>query len=346
MNKVCKQCGLEFEVTDEDLKFLSKIAPVFGGKKIEIPVPNICPSCRMQRNMAFRNQSSLYRRKCDKTGEEIISMYRSDAVFPVFSYDKWIEKDWDARDYGRDYDFNKPFFEQFVEMRNEVPHMALVFQSNVNCDYCNMVAHCKNCYLIYGSIECEDCYYGSPYKCKQCTDSFLLRNSELCLECMDSENLYNCYRCQNCTNSSDLKFCFEVNNSQNCFCCAALTHKSYCILNKQYSKQEYKKILEDIDLTDPSQFRNVMDQFAELKRNVSHRYYVGTNNENVTGNYVFNSKNCKETYGAENCRDISTGFQLLSINDAMDVCHGEYGELLYHVSAFYDRVTNVIFTYV
>jgi len=272
-------------------------------------------------------------------------MYKSDAPFPVYHYDEWYKGHWSAKDYGRDFDFSRPFFEQFVELRNEVPHMSLVFKNNINCDFCNMVGDCKNCYLIYGSIECEDCYYGIPYTCKQCVDSFLLRNSELCLECVDSSKLYNCYRCQNCSNSSDLKFCFEVNNSRDCFGCAALNRKQYCVFNKQYSKDEYEKIIGEMDLSDPGEYEEIMKKFVELKREVPHRYYVGTNNESVSGDYIFNSKDCHNVYGASECRDVSYGFQLLRVNDSMDLTVGECGEMMYSVSAFYDRVTRVLFSY-
>lgn len=342
---VCEICKEKFETTEKELELLGKVAPVFAGKKYEIPEPEICPTCRMKRRMAFRNQSSLYRRRCDKTGEEIISMYRPDAIFPVYKHEEWIKDDWSAKEYGVDFDFSKPFFEQFKALRDKVPHMSLVFQANENCDYCNVVGNSRNCYLIYGSVDCEDCYYGNPYRCKKCVDSFLLRTSELCLECTDSNKLYNCYRCQNCSNSSDLMFCFEVNNSKNCFCCAALNHKKYCILNKQYSKEEYEKITKSIDLTDKKQFDEIMKKFDEIKKNMPHRYYSGVNNENVSGDYIFNSKDCNEVYGVDECRDVSYSFQLLKINDGMDMTVGEYGELIYYVSAFYDRVFRVIFSY-
>lgn len=345
MNKTCKQCGGEFIVSKEDLEFYKKVSPVIAGKIFDIPIPNNCPECRSISRMSFRNQSSLYRRICDKTGDEIISMYKPDAPFPVYRYDEWLKTDWDAKDYGVEFDFNKPFFQQFLELRNKVPHMSLVFQNNTNCDFCNVVGNSKNCYLIYGSVECEDCYYGNPYCCKQCVDSFLLRNSELCLECVDSNKLYSCYRCQNCSNSNDLMFCFEVNNSQDCFCCAGLNRKQYCILNKQYSASDYEAITKKIDLSDPVQFQNIMKQFKDLKENIPHKFYVGNNNENVSGDYVFNSKDCKDVYGVDECRDVSYAFQLLKVNDSMDLTVGEYGELNYNVSAFYDRVTRVIFSY-
>ena len=345
MEKKCANCDSEFVVDDSDLQFLDKISPVIGGKKCDVVAPKMCPACRMQRRMAFRNQSSLYHRNCDAADKNTLSMYREEVSFPVYSPDEWWGSKWEAKDFGVDFDFNRPFFEQFIELRDTVPHLALVSQANINCDYCNVVGHSKSCYLIYGSIECEDCYYGNPYSCRQCVDSFLLRNSEICLECVDSNKLYDCSFCQNCSNSSGLKFCFDINNSQDCFACAGLNHKQYCILNKQYVKEEYENILSDIDLTNETQFSKVMSQFNDLKQGVPHRYYVGTNNEKVSGDYVFNSKDCKEIYGAEECQDVSYSFQLLKVNDSMDLTVGECGELLYEVSAFYDRVTNVILSY-
>lgn len=49
--------------------------------------------------------------------------------------------------------------------------------------------------------------------------------------------------CKFCTNS---EFIFNCKNVDNCFMCFGLQDKSYCILNKQYSKEEYHKIVDEI----------------------------------------------------------------------------------------------------
>jgi len=65
------------------------------------------------------------------------------------------------------------------------------------------------------------------------------------------------YECMTCgMQASDVKFCFDVwPNSQNieysaacrrisnCFGCVGLKDKKYCILNKQYTKEEYEELL-------------------------------------------------------------------------------------------------------
>jgi hypothetical protein len=71
--KSCKQCNSTFEITDKDIEFYDKISPSFpspdsiesGLKKFSIPTPTLCPDCRQQRRLSFRNLRNLYKRKCD-----------------------------------------------------------------------------------------------------------------------------------------------------------------------------------------------------------------------------------------------------------------------------------------
>ncbi|MBU0627024.1 hypothetical protein KKG31_00015 [Patescibacteria group bacterium] len=49
------------------MEFYSKVSPIIAGKKYLIPAPTLCPDCRQQRRISFRNERSLYKRKCDLT---------------------------------------------------------------------------------------------------------------------------------------------------------------------------------------------------------------------------------------------------------------------------------------
>jgi hypothetical protein len=95
--KQCKHCNSSFEITDKDLEFYDKISPSFpspdsmesGLGKYKIPSPTLCPDCRQQRRLSFRNERKLYKRKCDATGKLIISMYSPDKKFKVYDNDFW-----------------------------------------------------------------------------------------------------------------------------------------------------------------------------------------------------------------------------------------------------------------
>ncbi len=123
--KTCKHCGVDFPITDQDLEFYDKISPVFADVKCTIPAPTLCPDCRLQRRLSWRNERKLYKRDCDATGKTIVSIYSPDKPLKVYHQDFWWSDAWNPLDYGRDFDFNRPFFEQFDELFRDVPHQNI-----------------------------------------------------------------------------------------------------------------------------------------------------------------------------------------------------------------------------
>ncbi|RJQ29316.1 hypothetical protein C4571_01660, partial [Candidatus Parcubacteria bacterium] len=73
--KTCQNCKNQFTIEAEDFGFY---------KRIGVPPPTWCPECRIVRRMFFRNERSLYRRKCDLCEKGILSMYPEGALFPVY----------------------------------------------------------------------------------------------------------------------------------------------------------------------------------------------------------------------------------------------------------------------
>jgi hypothetical protein len=82
--KKCKDCSNKFEITDKDLEFYDKLSPIIDEIKYNLPIPNICPECREQQRTSFRNRRNLYKRKCDLTGKNIISMYSPDKLYKIY----------------------------------------------------------------------------------------------------------------------------------------------------------------------------------------------------------------------------------------------------------------------
>jgi len=75
--KFCKHCQTSFDITDKDIEFYDKISPTFGEIKYSIPTPTLCPDCRQQHRLLFRNTRKLYKRKCDASGKEMIQAIRA-----------------------------------------------------------------------------------------------------------------------------------------------------------------------------------------------------------------------------------------------------------------------------
>lgn len=321
MKKICKISGAEFKISEKDLAYY---------KKIGVSEPTLCSEERVRRRMAIRNERNLYKRKSDFSGISLISMYHPDSPFPIYSKEEWLSDKWDPMKYGQEINFGHSFFEQFHELQKVVPRANLaVFANTENADFCNYVGDAKNCYLCFGSIFIEDCMYGNPYYSKNCVDCFLVRKSELCYECIDSEELYHCIYLQDCYQCNDCFFGFDLKSCRNCIGCVGLRKKQYYIFNKQYSKEDYEKFSQSFDFCDKEKVDMVQKKLKELKLNFPHLAAVILNSENVTGNYIFNSKNCFNCFQISDNEDCSYNIQTTTSKDCYDMNYTEENELCY-----------------
>jgi len=115
MMQTCALTGKPFEITAEDLVFYEKMG---------VLPPTLCPEERARRRMAWSNQRNLYHRTCDGTGKKIISNISSDKPLKVYDVNFWYSDKWDQLGSGRDFDFSRPFFEQFGELLLQAPIRA------------------------------------------------------------------------------------------------------------------------------------------------------------------------------------------------------------------------------
>ena len=189
----------------------------------------------------------MYRRKSDLSGKEIISIHHPDSSYIVYSQDEWWDDKWDPLDYGRDFDFIKPFFEQFKELQLSVPRPGVINNGAENSKYCNFADQNKNCYLLTSANRNEDSLYGFiMLECKDAVDVLWTTNSEILYECTDCDNCYNVRFGENCDNCTECSFIAHSKGLKNCILCVNLNNASYHILNKQCSKEEYEATMKEI----------------------------------------------------------------------------------------------------
>ena len=150
--------------------------------------------------------------------------------FPVYCLDCWWSDKWDPFSYGRDFDFSRPFFDQWVEFQNTVPHfsLAVLRQTMENSDYCNHAGYLKNCYLLVNSDYSEQCLFGKGVnRCFDCLDCLKTYD---CQTCYEATNCYNCAFSSDiidCHNSSDCHFSSNLIGCKNCFGCVNLRNKKF-----------------------------------------------------------------------------------------------------------------------
>jgi hypothetical protein len=325
MQKICPISGTTFEVTEADLEFLNRFSPVIGGRQYIIPPPTLSPEERKRRRLAFRNERNLYHRKCDLSGKSIISLYSPDKACKVYAKDVWWSDNWDALEYGRNFNFERPFFEQFAELKAEVPRLALVtdpFADQNNCQYINFAGNSKNCYMTFDSDFNEDSIHSNVLKhSRNCLDCSYVFRSELCYECIDCSYCYNLHYSQDCSNCSDSYFLNNCIGCTNCFGCSNLVRKEFYIFNKSHSREDYFRLLESYKLDQRSAVQELSKKFSALAKLHPKKYCHILKCIDCTGDYLLNAKNCyycfniseaedlrycDALYGAKNCMDVSS----------------------------------------
>ncbi|MBI3626792.1 hypothetical protein HY224_01980 [Candidatus Uhrbacteria bacterium] len=109
------------------------------------------------------------------------------------------------------------------------------------------LVNCKNCYDCFDLIDSENCRYQyfTAFN-RDCMDVFAGVRLENCYEFMEGDSFYSAFFSRDGTNSHDVQYCHEMKNCHNCFGCFMLKDKSYCIFNKQYSKEDYFKLRDKI----------------------------------------------------------------------------------------------------
>jgi len=84
----CTKCQKQFLVIDQEQQFLNDKG---------LPLPTHCPSCRQLRRLMLRgNQRALFKAKCQKCGNDIITSYDPQKVSNIIlckdDYYKWLEE--------------------------------------------------------------------------------------------------------------------------------------------------------------------------------------------------------------------------------------------------------------
>ena len=140
------------------------------------------------------------------------------------------------------YDYFKNYFLNFIK---DAPYLYMRRNGRIenstgdfltdteNCEECFEVTEAKDCKYIQGAFQIKD-----AMDCSYANGEFGYENCE----CFPMP--FNSKFCVNCYSGADLTYCDScMNNCRNCFGCIGLRQKQYCILNKQYSKEEYEELV-------------------------------------------------------------------------------------------------------
>ncbi len=339
--KKCQNCKSEFVVEPEDFEFY---------EKMQVPAPTWCPDCRRKRRLSFYNVNSLKKRKCSKCQKDIFAIYPEGTEFPVYCQKCWWADDWGAEEYYLDYDFSKTFFEQFAELYKMVPRLNLEtdYQKSVNSPFTNATGPMKNSYFTFQADTCENVMYSfNVEKLNYSLDCDSVSNSENCYQLFDCSNCYSTKFSSHCVDCVNVSFSENLRGCQDCFGCVNLRNKKYCFFNKQYSAEEYQKKVAEMAIDTFSGVMRVWEKFRQFSLQFPRKYMYGRKNQDVTGDYISNSKNVKESFGVIGGENIKYS-QLLEMSPNKD-CYdysawGQNAQSIYESVHTGENVNNLKFS--
>lgn len=317
-SKACQTCQKSFTIEPEDFDFY---------KKIKVLPPTLCFECRQQRRYAWRNERTLYRRNCDLCAKSTVTIYSPDKPFRVYCVPCWWGDGWDTADYGRDFDFSRPFFEQFSELQHEVPRMALLTKNSVNSEYTNHSGDNKNVYLSFACFGNENVWYSTwTMQSRDCMDSgFIYEKGERLYEMLDSRSVYQCQYGLFLKDCSNCYYCYDSHGCNNCFMSSNLRNKSYVFRNEQLTREQYLEKMKEIDLSSFQTRQDLEREFTELRQRQSiHRYSLGERNVESSGSLLFDCRNVTQSFEISKGENNKYMYGGIETKDCMDLYHVGY----------------------
>lgn len=136
-------------------------------------------------------------------------------------------------------------WENFLQWKKQFPHPQAHMIACEDCtgDHCFQAKHCTNSFFATLDAEnCINCDIGG-YHSKDILNAMMAGNhSELLYESYATGLSYHCAFAQT-EGCRDVYYSKAMTSSSDCFGCVGLAHKKYCIMNKQYTKEEYETLV-------------------------------------------------------------------------------------------------------
>lgn len=166
--------------------------------------------------------------------------------------------------------------------------------------------------MIFASDHNEDCMHSRwIYYVKDSIDCNNMNIGTLCYECLDTNKSYNCNYCQDCEGCTDCEYCYNCVGCSNCIGCTNQKRAQFKICNKQYSKSDYEAYAKNAE-----EKRKIKDQFEDLKIQLPRKYMHGQSNVECTGDYIYHSKNCHDSFDINDCEDC--GYIIDAVKETKD----------------------------
>lgn len=142
------------------------------------------------------------------------------------------------------YEIQKRLYREFLDLRSvrTVKYAHIVSSEGCTGDYIQSSHACENCYDTWDSEDLADVILAFNAKDSLASGCVGGKGAELCYDVQTGITPYNVRHSYAVFDSSDIEYCDFVSHSKSLFGCAGMRKAEYCILNQQYSPEEFKDL--------------------------------------------------------------------------------------------------------
>jgi len=334
-NRICQNCKKDFTIEPDDFGFY---------EKIKVPPPTFCPECRVIRRMLHRNEHTLYKRLCDKTGVPLISIFSKENNVRVYDQKYWESDVFKAEEYNIDLDCSKTFFEQWKELLKLVPFPSVVLQVCFDSPFNHYCTDLNNCYYCFRTHRSKNVLYSyNSRELMECSDCFDVNKSNYLYECVDVHNSELSMYIERGDHISRSYFLYNCRNCVDCFMSSNLSGKQYYFRNKKLTRDEYIESIKSIEIDSYEVIQKLTDEFYLMKEKTLQKGSMNINIINSSGLYLRECKNVKNSFYARLCENTRYGYYSNRFQDSYDIYAGSGNEMTYETAGV-GHNSNVFFS--
>ena len=220
-----------------------------------------------------------------------LMFYKNSGMISIYPTERAhkVLKSWQYYDQISDLDvIGGSFFENIAQLIHQNGYPATNLMQTENSDFSDTTIRSKNIYLSNTVItECENIMYSFSVKDKSNTvfDSIMVRKQ--CENVYKSRCIiesYNIFYSNNIHNSNNVWFSSNLIGCSECILCDDLSNQSYCIQNKQYTKEQY------------SELKNKVLQQKDIFHNAHGQQWHNIASSNITGSSNIECHDCEHTF--------------------------------------------------
>ena len=280
--RTCSRTGEKWKLTDREIEWC---------RTFNVPPSTVSPDARWKTLGGHLLGYEWWWNKHAETDEPVLTYVHPATGIKVLPDKEWGEKDFRNKD--KEYDPNRSWAEQLLEIRKSTPLTAFYNVKEPQNSISLISNGDTNSYFMIAS-KSKNCFYSSDLDNGElCTEVYAGINITNSVNVVHAQRIHNSRYVRESYDCSNSAFIFDCRNCEYCFGATNKRNKKFLWFNEQLTEEEYKKRMKEVDLGKRSEWQKWEKKFVALME-ADGFWPVNFNEkvENCRGEYLTNCTNC------------------------------------------------------